>query len=263
MSVVVSAPEREHFVTLKKTRQHGYSLPVFQQNMPIGISQAGANLLANTCRIGAIIALVSLVVTGCTTPNPVVYEGLASAAELRPNTVDRSGREPFHYQGNADWSQYDKIIVDPVTVYKGRDNQFGKVPDKDRSELAGYMQATFTGRLRGRFAMVAAPGPQTLRLRLTLTGAKTTTPVLGPFSHLDVGGGVYNGVQAVRGREGAMTGSVTYAVEVYDAASDRLLLAYVAKQYPNAMNVGATFGALKASMVGIDKAADELAQKLR
>jgi hypothetical protein len=59
-----------------------------------------------------------------------------------------------------------------------------------------------------------------------------------------------------------MAGSVNYAVEIYDAASNCLLSAYVTKQYPNAMNAGATFSALKGSKVGIDKGADALLAEL-
>jgi hypothetical protein len=120
------------------------------------------------------------------------------------------------------------------------------------------MQSQFTDRLKTRFAVVSNPGPGTLRLHLTLTGAKDTTPFLGPFSHLDVGGNVINAAQAIRGKEGTMAGSVNYAVEIYDAPSNRLLSAYVTKQYPNAMNAGATFVALKGSKIGIDKGADAL-----
>jgi hypothetical protein len=124
------------------------------------------------------------------------------------------------------------------------------------------MQDQFAERLRTRFALVNNHGPGTLRLHLTLTGAKDTTPFLGPFSHLDVGGNVINAAQAVRGREGTMAGSVNYAVEIYDAASNRLLSAYVTKQYPNAMNAGATFSVLKGSKVGIDKGVDALLAEL-
>lgn len=60
-----------------------------------------------------------------------------------------------------------------------------------------------------------------------------------------------------------MTGSVNYAVEIHDAESNVLLYAYVAKQYPNAMNVGATFSALEASKVGIRKGADALLAELK
>ena len=170
---------------------------------------------------------------------------------------------PYSYHSNVDWRQYNKIIVDPVTIYNGQDNQFVKIADADKALLAEYMQAQFTQKLRTRFAIVNNPGPGTLRLRLTLTGAKDTTPVLGPFSHLDVGGNAINAVQAVRGREGTMAGSVNYAVEIYDASSNRLLSAYVAKQYPNAMNAGATFSRLKGSKVGIDKGADALLEQLQ
>lgn len=201
--------------------------------------------------------------TACTTADPTVYAGLASAPHLQPDTQDRTGRIPYRYSSNIDWRQYDKVIVDPVSIYRGQDNQFVKISEQDKVVLASYMQAQFTQRLRTRFAVVGAPAAGTLRVHLTLTGAKTTTPVLGPFSHLDVGGGVYNTVQAARGKEGSMTGSVAYAVEIYDAPSNRLLSAYVTKQYPNAMNIGASFGALKASKVAIDKGADALLAQLQ
>jgi hypothetical protein len=215
-----------------------------------------------TLNITAAVIAITSVVAGCTTADPTVYSGLASASQLRPNTEDSTGRVPYRYKSNVDWRQYNKIIVDPVTVYSGPDNQFVKMADKDKSVLARYMQDQFAERLRTRFALVNNPGPGTLRLHLTLTGAKDTTPFLGPFSHLDVGGNVINAAQAVRGREGTMAGSVNYAVEIYDAASNRLLSAYVTKQYPNAMNAGATFSALKGSKVGIDKGADALLAEL-
>lgn len=215
-----------------------------------------------TLNITAAVIAITSVVAGCTTADPTVYSGLASASQLRPNTEDSTGRVPYRYKSNVDWRQYNKIIVDPVTVYGGPDNQFVKMADKDKSVLARYMQDQFAERLRTRFALVNNPGPGTLRLHLTLTGAKDTTPFLGPFSHLDVGGNVINAAQAVRGREGTMAGSVNYAVEIYDAASNRLLSAYVTKQYPNAMNAGATFSVLKGSKVGIDKGVDALLAEL-
>ncbi len=207
--------------------------------------------------------MICATLAACTTADPIVYEGLASAAYLRPNPQDRGGRLPFEYRANADWRQYNKIIVEPVVIYAGRDNQFVKMQEENKAELASYMRNEFSDKLGTRFALVETPGPSTLRLRLTLTGAKTTTPILGPFSHLDVGGSVYNSIQAIRGREGSMAGSVSYAVEIFDANSNRLLRASVSKQYPNAMNVGATFSSLQASKVGIKKGAEALLAELR
>lgn len=72
-------------------------------------------------------------VAACTTPDPTVYSGLASASQLQPNTEDKTGRVPYRYQTKVNWSQYNRIIVDPVTVYNGPDSQFGKLPKKTGS----------------------------------------------------------------------------------------------------------------------------------
>ncbi|WP_320203348.1 DUF3313 domain-containing protein [Agrobacterium rosae] len=216
-----------------------------------------------TCKASICLVIASGLLASCTTADPTAYSGLASAQHLKADTSDRNGRVPYSYNSGANWSHYDKAIVDPVTIYRGQDSQFVKVSEQDKIALASYMQSRFTQKLRTRFSVVSAPAPGTLRVRLTLTGAKTTTPVLGPFSHLDVGGGVYNAVQAVRDKEGTMTGSVSYGVEIFDATTSTLLSAYVTKQYPNAMNVGASFGSLKASEVAIDKGANALLSRLR
>ncbi|MBO0131952.1 DUF3313 domain-containing protein [Agrobacterium burrii] len=216
-----------------------------------------------TYKASICLVIASGLLVSCTTADPTAYSGLASAQHLKADTSDRNGRVPYSYNSGANWSHYDKVIVDPVTVYRGQDSQFVKVSEQDKGALASYMQSRFTQKLRTRFSVVSAPAPGTLRVHLTLTGAKTTTPVLGPFSHLDVGGGMYNAVQAFRDKEGTMTGSVSYAVEIFDTTTSTLLSAYVTKQYPNAMNVGASFGSLKASEVAIDKGAEALLSRLR
>lgn len=216
---------------------------------------------SNTVR-HALAALACAAAAGCAGVQPVAYSGLASSSSLKPNAQDESGRVPYRYSAPADWLRYSRLIIDPVVVYRGADQQFGDLSEQDRTALAAYMQSEFAGKLKTRFALADAPAPDTLRLKLTLTGATTTTPVLGTFTHIDIGGNLYNAVQAVRGREGCFTGAVFYTVELYDASSGRLLDAYVTKQYPNAMNIGATFGSLSAARTGIDKGAAALLAQL-
>ena len=148
-------------------------------------------------------------------------------------------------------------------IYRGPDQQFGDISEEDKASLASYMQSQFAEKLRSRFMLVSNAGPYTLRMRLTLTGAETSAPVLSTLSRFDIAGAVYNGVQTVRGGAGMMTGSVSYAVEISDAATSRLLSAFVTKQYPGPYNLGATMGSLAASQVGIDKGADALMAQLK
>jgi Protein of unknown function (DUF3313). len=205
-------------------------------------------------------AALCAAVAGCSTPEPVAYRGIASAPYLKPDSKDR--RIPYLYETKVDWRQYTRTIVDHVEIYQGTDHQFGDMSPQDRATLARYMYARFSEELARRFQLTSAPGSDTLRIKLTLAGAATTTPVLGPLSRFDIAGGLYNGVQSFRGGEGTMTGSVLYAVEVRDSTTNQLLLSYISKQYPNSMNIGAAFGSLAAAKTGIDKGAEALLEQL-
>ena len=182
---------------------------------------------------------------------------------MQVNNLDRDGQVPYEYKSDINWSRYTAFIVDPVVIYRGTDNQFEDISDADRKYLAGYMQTQFTEKLMTRLKNSRTPGDDTLRIKLTLTGAKANTAFLSTFSRFDLVGGPYNAVQAARGKEGAMTGSVSFAVEIYDSSTNALLGAYVAKQYPNAWNLKAGMGAMSASEVGIQKGADQLMTYLR
>ncbi|MFK4535830.1 hypothetical protein ABIA00_004013 [Bradyrhizobium ottawaense] len=206
--------------------------------------------------------VLCVAVAGCASIAPVPYSEMASSAYMAPDKSDVSGRVPYRYSTPVDWRIYSKVILDPVVVYRGRDHQFGDMSGRDKATLAAYMQNCFADRLRGRFVLVREPGPNTLRIRLTLTGAVSNTPVLGTLSRFDLAGAVYNGVQAARDGEGTMTGSVVYGVEIFDATTSRLLSAYVTKQYPAAYDIKATAGALAAATAGLDKGADALMAQL-
>jgi hypothetical protein len=200
---------------------------------------------------------------GCVSADPIAYSGLSSSAELAPNPRDTTGRVPYSYSTAVDWKQFSSVIVDPVVIYRGADGQFGKMPAGDRAAIASYMQDRFTERLKSRFTLTSQAGPNTLRVRLTLTGAKANTPVPGTLSRFDIAGGVYNTVPTARDREGSLTGSVLYAVEIFDAGTNRLLKASVTKQYPSPVNIKASMQPLAAAQAGVNKGADALVAQLK
>ncbi|MDL5364940.1 DUF3313 domain-containing protein [Xanthomonas sp. NCPPB 2654] len=213
--------------------------------------------------LSALALAISLGAAGCASTRPVAYAGLASSQQLRPTLGDRSGRVPYDYSAGADWRDYDSAVVAPVTIYRGPDNQFDqKVSEQDKAELADFMRAAFGDALQARFPLLDRPRPGSLRVAVTLTGAKKTPQVAGTVTKFDLAGGPYNVVQSIRGKEGALSGSVSYAVEIYDATNNRLLSAYVSKQYPNALNVKASIGGLGAAKAGIRKGAQELVARL-
>ncbi|MEM4990122.1 DUF3313 domain-containing protein [Collimonas sp. H4R21] len=211
----------------------------------------------------AMIAAFCLALAACGTTQPVAYSGISSSPKLTPNQKDDTGRVPYSYSAPVEWQKYNALIIDPVAIYSGPDHQFGDLSEADKQELARYMDTTFRKALSQRFQVTANPGSNTLKLRLTLAGVGTNTAVASTVTRFDLAGMPYNVVQSIRGKEGMFMGSVSYSVEIYDAASNQLLKAFVTKQYPNAMNIVATFGSLHAAKTGIEKGADALVASLK
>jgi hypothetical protein len=211
----------------------------------------------------ALVALTAIA-AGCASTDPVAYQGIASSRQLSVNTHNKDGKVPLLYSGGGvNFRAYSAVIVEPVQIYRDRDHHFVNINDKDKIALASYMKDTFENRLKSKYTLTSIPGPATLRLRLTLTGAKSSAPVLSTAAKLMPLGLAVNSVQAARGKEGTLSGSINYYVELYDSATNKLLLAYVSKQYPGALDVGASLGPLGASKVGIQKGADDLIVKLQ
>ena len=213
-------------------------------------------------RLPGIAALCATLAACASAPKPIAYSNLASASYMSRNTHGDTRHVPYRYSTGVDWRAYNKLIIDPVAIYQGPDQQLDAMSDTDKTALADYMSKQFSDTLRQRFTLVTAPSPATLRLKLTLTGAMKTTPAVGTFTRLDIGGNIYNGVQSVVGGRGAFTGEAIYAVEIYDAQTNHLLEAYVTQRYPRPYNVKATFGSLTAAQVGIRKGAAALLEQL-
>ncbi len=216
-----------------------------------------------TVKRSGFIALLCALLAACASPDPVKYSGIDSAGALAANAGDGTGRVPYAYDQPVEWNRYRAVMVAPVTIYRGGDNQFGSMAEEDKASLATYMQQKFIEALRSRFTLADAPQEKTLLVKLTLTGAQTNTAVLSTFTRFDIGGGIYNAIQNARDREALIGGSVIYAVEIYDAGDKRLLKAFITKQYPKPWDIGASMGALSASKAGIDKGATALMAQLR
>ena len=210
------------------------------------------------------LAILSIVVlSSCANVQPVPYSDIQSSSYWKTNDGPDSTRIPFSYSKNVEWVHYTSIIIEPVKIYVGADNQFNKIDDADKSALASYMDQTFKQKLSPLFRLSNAAGPNTLRLSLTLTGADTNSRVAGTLTRLNLLGGLYDGVQAARGKNAAFSGSVSYTVEIYDAESNKILYTYVTQQYPNALNGASSFTPLGAAKAGIVKGAEMLAEQLK
>jgi hypothetical protein len=209
-----------------------------------------------SCAAAAALAGLS----GCTSTRPLAYEDLPSSSQLKPV---KKGSDLFLYTDpNADIRNYASLMIDPVTVYTGKDSQFGSVTDEGRRAIAEYMRQQFTAVLGKKFQIATAANSGTLRLHLTLTGLETSTPVLSAVSHVMPAGLLVNAGFQVAGHKGTFLGSVSQAVEIYDAETGELLYASVSKETAHALDLTASFGRLDAARAGVRLGARHLCDKL-
>jgi hypothetical protein len=103
--------------------------------------------------------------------------------------------------------------------------------------------------------IVHTAGPHTLLLQMQLVGVESNVPVLSTVSRIYPAGLVLNITKQASSTPGTFSGSVTYAMMIYDSTTNTLLAAAVNKKYPEALNVGSTLSTVRAAEAGIDQGA--------
>jgi len=204
------------------------------------------------------VAGLALALAGCAnSPAPNRYQDLASSAQLQPGATPRTAFS--HEPAPGELSRYRAVHLLPVEIYRGADHQFGTLTAADRASLAAAAGQEF----RSAFARegLLAPGGDatTLDLKITLTGGQASVPVLATATRVTPVGFALSGLSAATGGEGRFSGVVIYAVEFRDRATGRIVWAFIAKRYANALNIAATFGPLDAAKEGLKEGAQELA----
>lgn len=194
---------------------------------------------ASTLRLGA-VSLISLLVAAplsAQTKDQAPAE-LASSAKM---TQDKPDSESWTYaQPVAVFSKYRTVIVSDAKVYDGPDAQFDGIEPADRSNYASIITQELRSEIAKTFPAPASPQPDTLRVEVTILGATKTKGGVATATRVTPLGFAISGVKSALGKKGSFTGSVLYAVELYDARTNELLLAAVRRRTPDPLDVPAT-----------------------
>ncbi len=156
-------------------------------------------------------------------------------------TQDKANSESWTYvQPAAKFQKYRTVIVADTTIYKGPDAQFEGIEPADRARFANIMTEELRSEIAKSFPAPARPQADTLRLQVTILGASKTTGGLATATRVTPFGFATSALKSALGKSGSLTGSILFAVEVYDAKTNELLLAAVRRRTPDALDVPAT-----------------------
>ena len=154
---------------------------------------------------------------------------------------DKPGTESWTYaQPLSVFTKYRTVIVDPTTVYQGPDAQFDGVDPADRNAYAVTITDELRREIAKTFPAPASVQADTLRLRVTILGATKTKGGIATATRVTPMGFGLSALKSALGKGGSFTGSILYAVELYDARTNELLLAAVRRRTPDPLDVPAT-----------------------
>ena len=107
------------------------------------------------------------------------FLGPTLCAKLTPGTDKELGVR--YVNPNADWTQYSKVMVAPVTFWAGDDSS---VSASDQQALTNYFYQALREQMATQFPVVDQPGSGVMLLQVAIDDAQAAVPVLRTISIL-------------------------------------------------------------------------------
>jgi hypothetical protein len=143
-------------------------------------------------------------------------------------TAGQEGQAALRYiNPNAAWSQYQKILIEPVTFW-GSDAT--KISAADQQMLVDYFQQVLREELGKKFQLADQVGPGVMRLQVAITDAEAATPGLRSVSMVIPQARTLNTIKYAATGTYAFVGGAEGEMKLTDAVSGQLLAAAMDKR---------------------------------
>jgi hypothetical protein len=204
--------------------------------------------------VGLILSATAL--AACSSTQSTAPTGLQSSAQLQQDPAIHGA---YIYRApNVDTSKYRSLMIDPVAVYTGPEAGFSGFSQADQQRYAQIVDGEFRGVLGQRYRISQAPGPNVLRIKVTLLGVERTIGGVATATRVAPMGMAINAVRGVAGAGGSMTGAIELAIEAFDSQSNQLLVSVVRQQAPAVFDFESTLSTSDTVHSAARAVADEL-----
>ena len=175
------------------------------------------------------IGLVLVAVSGCTgtqqTRNVKVAGFLGDYSQLQRGDLFEA--QYRYLNPRAQLKAYDKVILDPVTVWQAPNAKPLKVKPEDLKQLTTSFDAALRKELSADYQIVQQPGPGVMRVRAALTGVRPSRPILDTVTTVLPYGLAISAAKRVVTGTPSFVGKATVEAEILDSASGERLMAAV------------------------------------
>ena len=127
----------------------------------------------------------------------------------------------------AQWTQYNKIMIDPVTFWGGSTTS---ISASDQQMLVNYFNQQLNKELGQKFQIVTEPGPGVMKLSVAIVDASSATPVLRSISMLVPQARVLSSLKYLATGTFPFVGAAQAEAKVTDSVSGQVIGLFVDKR---------------------------------
>jgi len=154
------------------------------------------------------------------------FLGPSVCAKLTP-TTDKKEADLRYVNPNAQWTQYNKVLLEPVSFWGGDSTT---VSAADQRTLTNYFYKVLEEQLSKKFQVVDQPGPGVMAIHVALEDATASTPVLRQVSVVEPHVRLLATLKYLATGTFPFVGSAQAEVKITDSMTGQVLAAAVSKR---------------------------------
>ena len=180
-----------------------------------------------------VVLCLAVVVSACSATQQVPIQKTDIKCGFLGADCDRliagdQGQAALRYVNpNANWTQYKKVLIDPVTFW-GSDNT--KISAEDQQTLTNFFYQAMREQLGKKFEVVDQAGPGVMRVQVALTDTEAATPGLRTVSMVIPQARLLNTLKYAATGTYAFVGGAQAEGKVTDSVSGQVLAEAVDKR---------------------------------
>ena len=179
--------------------------------------------------LGGAVGL-ALLVGGCAETSQVKGHDVQTGFLVGSYSLLQPGKEGeanlVYLNPKARWRTYDKIMLDAVSVWLGKDSQAqdtGVIPPDDVRDLANSAYQKLSEQLSKDYTIVQSSGPDVMRLSVALTDVEHGMPVMDTISTIVPPSRLLSGAKKLATGTDAFVGQASVEMRLVDSQSGELL----------------------------------------
>jgi len=175
------------------------------------------------------LAAIPVVVAGCAatrqSQNVEPSGFLADYSQLREGRGEQALL--IYINPQANFASYDRVIVDPITIWTRPGAEIADVPRDELQHLADYLHSALRTQLQLDFTLAERAQPGALRIRMAITEVRKSKVALDLASTVLPTSRLLSELKNLSTGTQAFVGRVAIEVEILDAVSGERLIAAV------------------------------------